>query len=321
MTGERPVVAVGDADMDLFLRVPRLPRPDEKIRAEEACERPGGMVANFAAAIAALGTTCAFMGVVGDDAFGAATLADLESRGVDVSPTVVRSGAATYFCVVLLDPSGEKALVIAPTTAMFPEPADLDLGLIRRARHVHTTAAKLETAIAAASCARAAGVPVSLDLEADHLDTAEGRVRELLALADVLFLNRRALDALVGEDAPPTVKARAARALGPAAVAVTLGREGAVVDSEEAVVSVTGHPVPVADTTGAGDCFAAAFLHARLRGQSIAAAAGFANAAAAVSTTRVGGRAALPSDTDVWAHLTRPDGMLSGSRIGAPADG
>lgn len=304
---ERPVVAVGDADVDIFLRVPRLPRSDEKIRAEEAWERPGGMVANFAAALSVLGTPCAFMGVVGDDAFGKATLVDLVGRGVDVSSTAVRPGAATYFCVVLLDPSGEKALVIAPTAAMFPEPSDLDLGLIARARHVHTTAANPDTALRVASCARAHGVPVSLDVEADHVEAAADRVRELLGLVDVLLVNRRALDVLVPGGGPAAPRARTILVLGPAAVAVTLGREGAVVaQADGETVSVPGHPVRVADTTGAGDCFAAAMVHARLRGQTIAAAARFANVAAALSTTRVGGRSAVPTEAEVFQHLSAP---------------
>src|ERR1700687_440201 len=196
------VVVVGDANMDLFLRVPHLPAADEKVRATQVEYRPGGMAANVAATLGTLGTRCVFMGVVGDDAFGQLTLDDLRTRGVDVGPTVVKGNTATYFCVVLLDPSGEKALVISPAGAQFPTPSDLDRELFARATHVHTTAANLDTALAAVSQAHTCGATVSLDLESDAIEAGCKRIGELLASIDVLFLNRPALDRLLGGASP-----------------------------------------------------------------------------------------------------------------------
>ncbi|MCA1646572.1 MAG: carbohydrate kinase family protein [Chloroflexi bacterium] len=296
------VVVVGDADMDLFLRVPHLPAADEKVRATQVEHRPGGMAANVAATLGTLGTRCVFMGAVGDDAFGQLTLDDLRARGVDVGPTVVRSKTATYFCVVLLDPSGEKALVISPSGAQFPTPSDLDPDVLARASHVHTTATNLDTALAAASQARTCGATVSLDLESDAIDAGGDRIRELLASIDVLFLNRRALDRQLGGASPTTAAACAVQALGPTLVAITLGAQGILLAGRE-VVQLAAHSVSVVDSTGAGDCFAGAFIHARQRGEAAVDAARFAAVAAALATRGVGARSALPERSAVLKLL------------------
>lgn len=302
--GGQRVVAVGDADMDIFLRVPHRPEADEKIRALAHHQCPGGMVANFAAALATLGTPCSFMGVVGDDPFGRASLADLERRGVDTSPTRIKPGWQTYYCTILLDPSGEKALVTAITDAMFPAPSDLDPAAIARASHLHTTAMWPPTALAAARHARASGVPVSLDLEADAIDAAGPQLDELLPLVDLLFMNERALARLLGPMVPPAEGARRAQELGPPTVVVTLGGAGVVVAHErEEAAAVPAHRVQVVDSTGAGDCFAAAFVHARLRGQPPLEAARFAAVAAALAVAEIGARTALPTREEVLTAM------------------
>ena len=300
----RPIVAIGDADMDIFLRVERLPRHDEKIVALAHHHCPGGMAANFASAVAMLGTPSAFMGLVGDDAFGRATLADMESRGVDTRSVRVKAGEETFFCVGLLDQSGEKALILAPTTTMSPAPADLDLDAIAGAWLIHLTAHNLATALAAAHHASMHDVLVSVDLELSGIAPEDPRFDLLFTLIDILFVNEHTLCALLGRERSLAESARLVQRRGPSTVVVTRGARGALVaHGDEPIVHVPGFAVPVVDTTGAGDCFAAAFVHSRFRGETPSESLRFAVVAAALAVTDIGARTALPTHSAVLAAM------------------
>jgi len=93
--------------------------------------------------------------------------------------------------------------------------------------------------------------------------------------------------------------ARRLRAYGPRYVAVTLGRDGAVLAGPDAAVVHPGFRVHAVDTTGAGDCFGAALILGLCREWPLKAIVSYANAAAALSTTAVGPRGFLPSDRQV----------------------
>ena len=286
--------------MDIFLRVERLPRHDEKILALSHHHCPGGMAANFASAVATLGTLSAFMGLVGDDAFGQATVADMERRGVDTRSVRVKPGEETFFCVVLLDQSGEKALILAPTTTMSPAPADLDLDAIANAWLIHMTAHDLATALAAAQHASSHQVLVSVDLELSGIATDDPRFDVLFTLIDILFMNEHTLRVLMGDESTLEESIRQVQRRGPSTVVVTRGARGAMVaHGAEPIIHAPGFAIPVVDTTGAGDCFAAAFIHSRYRGETPADALRFAVVAAALSVTAVGARSALPTHSAV----------------------
>jgi ribokinase len=89
------VVVVGSAMVDLSTYVDRLPRAGETLFATGFSQGFGGKGANQAAAIAVLGVACAMVGCVGDDLFGAATIADLETFGVDTTQVATMRGASS----------------------------------------------------------------------------------------------------------------------------------------------------------------------------------------------------------------------------------
>ncbi len=300
----RPIIAIGDADMDIFLRVERLPRRDEKVVALAYHHCPGGMAANFASAVATLGSPSAYMGIIGDDAFGQATVADMERRGVDTRSVRVKTGEETFFCVVLLDQTGEKALILAPTSTMSPSPDELDLDAIAGAWLIHLTAHDLATALAAAQHASSHQVLVTVDLELSGLAPEDPRFSQLFELVDILFVNEHTLMALIDQPVSLEDRARLVQRRGPSTVVVTRGARGALIaHDDEPIVHVPGFSVPVVDTTGAGDCFAAAFVHSRYRGETLADALQFAVVAAALSVTKIGSRTALPTHSAVLTEM------------------
>ena len=302
MTSGYEVVGVGDADVDMYLDVPHIPAHDEKVLATRAAIYPGGMVANFLVALRRLGTSCCFHGPVGDDEFGRIVRADLADHDVDLEGLVIKPGGRTYYCVILLDDSGEKSLVVAPTNCSFPEPEDIDPAIIARARHLHTTGTRPDTALLAARLAKQHDLDVSLDLEpAELADT--GQLHELLALTNLLFVNHRALELLTspGLSTPDAVATLLAH--GPQIVCITAGAAGAWVGTRDSVRHVPAFQVVTADTTGAGDTFAAAFVYGHRAGWSPIASARFAAAAAALAIGHRGGHGGAPDYEEVQSFL------------------
>jgi sugar/nucleoside kinase (ribokinase family) len=296
------VLGVGDADVDLFLGVERLPGRDEKVMGEYLGEHPGGVVANFCCAASRLGARTALVTVVGEDRYGKMAVADLEAHDVDTSLVKVRLGGITYFCVVHLDDSGEKALTVVKTDCMLPDRSEVDPDSFTRARLVHLMASDPPFATWVARQAKTRGALVSVDLEPGGASHGFSALRELLSNADLVFPNEAGLSLLTRED--PVAGAERILRLGPRVVVVTLGSKGCLIVTGDSVLRVPSFRVPVIDTTGAGDCFNGAFVTGYLRGWDFARCGEFASAAAALSVGAVGARSALPSSGEVERYLS-----------------
>lgn len=296
------VIGVGDADIDIYLDVDHIPARDEKIVATRVDLHPGGMVANFLVALCRLGISCGFHGPVGADEFGRLTLDDLSENGVDISGAVIKEGERTYFCTVMLDGSGEKSLVVAPTGCVFPKPDDVSEDHIARAsRHLHTTAAVLSTAEKALYVAKKHALTTSLDLEpsvAKHKDA----LISMLHQVDLLFINQRAA-AVLSETEDPAEAARSILVHGPSVVCVTMGGDGVFVADEANQFKVDAFPVTVVDSTGAGDCFAAGFVYGFLQRWPLKQVSTFASAVGALSVTQRGGHTGAPTSKAVDEFL------------------
>jgi len=283
------LVAFGDISMDVAVEIPRLPGPDEKLWVEIVGEYPGGMGANAAAAFAALGGHAALVASVGDDDRGARALAELTARGVDLA-SVAHLRAPTFWTLALLGAGGEKSLLQFETPALRVPWESVDWSVLDGATFAHTIADEGEGNLRLVAEARQRGVKVAVDVEPVALEA--GLRDELLAGVEVVFITPAGLESL---GAPPRAEDGAAWVLerGPSVVAVTLGREGCLVATANESQRIPGVEVQARDTTGAGDCFAGAFVWALSRGRSGFEAGRLANSMAALSTTALGSRGNL----------------------------
>jgi ribokinase len=125
----------------------------------------------------------------------------------------------------------------------------------------------------------------------------------LLALTDILVVNETEAAALANVSVDDVSSAaRAAvrlRSSGPAAVAVTLGEQGAVLAGGETRWHIPPYRVQAVDSTAAGDAWVGALAAELCAGRELLDAAVFASAAGALTTTRKGAQAALPDRTEV----------------------
>jgi sugar/nucleoside kinase (ribokinase family) len=260
---------------------------------------PGGMAGNVAAGLARLGSRVRVLGRVGDDTDGAFAVESLQQVGVDTGFVSRLEGVATFSCISLLTPDGEKSLVKLMTAAYRPEASDLTEATLKGVRHLHLTSIG-DPALCrrVVDAARSLGATASLDIErADCPDNAAALL-DAIGGFDLIFCNaesRAFVDAALKRPLAGLV----------AAVVTTLGADGAQVETAEGRISVPGFTPKIVDTTGAGDCFAAACLHARLAARlDWGDAIRFANCAAAISTTGLGAQSALPTADQVVAYLS-----------------
>jgi ribokinase len=280
------------------VEIPRLPGPDEKLWVEIVGEYPGGMGANAAAAFAALGGRAALVASVGDDERGSRALTELTGRGVDLA-AVAHLRAPTFWTLALLGAGGEKSLLQFATPALRVPWESVDWSVLDGALFAHTIADEGDGNPRLLAEARQRGVRVSVDVEPVTLDA--GMRDELLAGVEVVFITPAGLESLGAavraEDGAAWVLER-----GPSIVAVTLGHEGCLVATAGESERIPGVEVESRDTTGAGDCFAGAFLWALCRGRSAVEAGRLANSMAALSTTALGSRGNLVGLADLAAR-------------------
>ena len=294
------IVGVGESSIDEVYRLPAFPQlhgADAKVRVTSRTRSPGGQVATALCTCASFGLRAAYVGAVGGDEDGRVLLDALAARGVDT--THVRTcDAATRHAAILIDErTGERAVLWDRDPRLALTAADLPARAIAGARAVHVDNVDEEIAIAAARMARAAGRPVTTDI-----DAIGRRTEELVTAATAAIFGEAALAALTGE-ADPERALRALRRRHAATLCTTLGGRGAMLLDGDRLHRVPGYAVTAVDTTGAGDVFRGAFIYALLRGDTPEQMLTFANAAAAVSCTREGAIGGVPTLGDVQGFL------------------
>jgi ribokinase/sulfofructose kinase len=286
--------------MDLVLKMPHLPAHDEKVLGELVGRLSGGPAANFACASSRLGLKAACWAGVGDDESGRLILKDFEDFGVDTSLMQIHRQAETPFTIVMIDPTGEKAIVVIPT---FEHEYSLEIaaGALARSRMLYLMPQHLDRFLALARLAHQYGAEVMIDVEATVCGQRD-RLEQILAQTDIASFNQAGFAAAAGQ--PVSIEAaQSLLAFGPHTVMVTRGEAGSLAVTRGAVAEHPGYRVAVVDTTGAGDTFNAAFLAATLQGKPLEERLQFANAAAAISVTALGARGWLPTTSDIETFL------------------
>lgn len=246
---------------------------------------PGGVARNIAHNLAQLGLGAALISAVGRDALGTQLLAATAAAGVNTRG-VLRTGEATGSYSAALDAGGELILGVAA------------MGLLERltprrlaAQRARLAGADLLVADSNLSLATldwligfAAGRGVRLALETVSVPKG-GRLKRLLAHGRplyALFCNRAEAAALTGRS-DLRAAARLLHERGVQHVGIGLGRRGMFVSDGEAAQIVPALPTRVVDVTGAGDAAVAGTLYGLLRGDDLATAARYGQAAAALT--------------------------------------
>lgn len=242
-----------------------------------AREISGGSAANTLAGLAALGASCAFIGQVADDQLGEIFAHDIRSGGIAFETPARAGDPPTARCMIFVTPDGQRTMNTFLGASQYLPPAALNDAAIASAKVLYLEGylwdpeeprAAMRRAITAA---RSAGREVAFTLsDAFVIDRHGDDFRALIAEGqiDILFANHVELAALTGED---DFEAGLAALQGQVPMlVVTCGEKGAVAVAGGERAAVPAEPIAkVVDTTGAGDLFAAGFLHGHVNGRPL----------------------------------------------------
>ena len=274
----------------------------------------GGDTSNAVIAAARAGACTAYLTRLGQDTFGDALMALWQREGVDTSGVERDPSAPTGIYFVTHGPKGhEFSYRRAGSAASRMTPQWLPRGLVRAAGILHVSGISLaisasarDTAFAAMNEARGAGTLVSFDpnlrLKLWPLEEARAAIERAIGACD-LFLPSAEDAAVLSGHSDPHAIADWGHGLGARQVVLKLGADGALVSDGQRREQIDGHRVAIVDATGAGDCFCGNLLARLALGDSIFAAARYANAAAAIAVQGFGAVAPLPRPDQVRALL------------------
>jgi ribokinase len=291
------VVVVGSINVDLVLRLPRLPAPGETVLGGALTRQPGGKGANQAAAAAVAGARAYLVGAVGS-ADGQDSVAELAAAGVDVS-WVRRVPEPTGLAIVqVADDTGENQIAVVPGANAAVSASDVDAALSALAPgpadvvvlSCELTGPPLRLAAHVARSSRARLVVNPAPADPDFVDLLAGAIATP---------NERELAVLTAADRPvaETAAALSDRTGGP--VVVTLGARGALLADSGVLEHVAAHQVVARDTTGAGDTLSGVLAASLAQGSDLRTAVRRAVVAAALAVTREGARTGLPTAAEI----------------------
>ncbi|WP_140231153.1 adenosine kinase [Sphingomonas japonica] len=241
-------------------------------------EVSGGSAANTIAGIAALGGKCGFIGQVADDQLGQVFKHDINAAGIRFDTPPRAGEPTTARCLIFVTPDGQRTMnTFLGASQFLPEHA-IDREMIAGGAILYLEGylwdpeeprAAMRAAI---DVARAAGRRVAFTLSDVFCISRHGDdFRQLMAdgLIDILFANENELLALCQTEDFEAAVAQAAAQV--PVLVVTRSEHGAIAVKDGERVAVAAEPIArVVDTTGAGDLFAAGFLHGQAQGRDVA---------------------------------------------------
>jgi ribokinase len=292
----RRIVIVGSSGTDMIIKLDRIPRPGETLLGGEFHVTGGGKGANQAVSAARAGGNVAFVARVGQDEFGEQAIAAFVKERINVDHVYRDRKVSTGVALIFVDQQGENSIGVAPGANARLSPAD-----VKKSRKIFTGASvmvvqleiPLDTVQTAALLAAQSGARVILNPA-----PARPLPDELLRHVSILTPNETEAELLTGirvdNDSTAAKAAAVLRARGVQTVILTLGARGALLASDESTQIVAGFKVKAIDTTGAGDVFNGALAVALAEEKALKDAVRFANAAAAISVTRLGAQPSAP---------------------------
>lgn len=287
-------------------------------------QNPGGAPANMLIASTKLGLKTAFIGKVGADMHGDFLKEVLERQNVDVSGLIQDPNYFTTLAFVDLKENGERIFSFSrkPGADTQLKVEELNVTLLEQTRLFHFGSLSLTTepcrlaTYKAISCAKKAGAIISYDPNyRKSLWTTESiainEMRAPLPYVDIIKISDEETKLLTGFQ-EPELAAKSLIEKGIKIVVITLGANGAFLQTKEDSCLVPSFKSKVVDTTGAGDSFWGGFTSQLLKTKKsldtlsfdeLCECVRFANAVASICVTRRGAIPALPTIDEVLQKL------------------
>ena len=300
-----PIIVFGSINMDLVVYSDKQPTKGETILGNSFETFQGGKGANQAVAVAKLGLPVSLIGKVGNDVFGDELLENLNRETVDTSMIVRHEGPSGVAFIYVFEQTSENHIIVISGSnkeVKSNQISDKELStsdvLISQ---LEVPPSEIEDLFIRA---KNSGTYRMLNA-APALDISKNLIRE----TDLLVMNESELENLSErsvdkENIDSIVEAINVLNLKTTqSIAVTLGSKGVYVYTNQKGDFIDGHKIEAVDTTGSGDCFIGALATHYLKSNDLLDSVNFANKAAALSVTKRGASASMPTLEEVVNFL------------------
>ncbi len=267
---------------------------------------PGGSAANTIVGLSRLGARAAFVGAVGSDEIGRNVLKNLKQE--KVKPLVLVKKGFSGNSLVFSDDNGERTIYVFPGVNDCTRASDIPpnaVQAIEESEYFHSSTFaclnsfdSLKTQLALAKKSNMFSfAPGNLYTNPEGIarKTNNSIIQKLLGMTDILFSNREECRMLTGKDDYVKASKNLIKSYGIGTVALTLGKKGCYIRTKNDAVTVPSFkPRRIADTTGAGDAFAAGFLFGLVNRKNPETSGKIGNYVAAKCIEETGARKGLP---------------------------
>ena len=299
------IVVIGSSNTDMIIKMDKIPVPGETVLGGEFSIAAGGKGANQAVAAARAGGDVTLIACIGKDMFGQQALDGFITDKINVDYIFRDEKAASGVALIFVDKNGENSIAVASGANYKLTPEHINKSrdaLISAQIMVMQLETPIETVTAAARLAKENGVKVILNPA-----PAQALEDKLLQTISILTPNESESEILTGVKViDDTSAAKAAGVLlnkGLEAVLITLGSRGVFLATQDRSHIIPGFQVKAVDTTAAGDVFNGALAVSLAENKSIEDSIRFANAAGALSVTKLGAQPSAPGRQEIENFL------------------
>jgi ribokinase len=287
------VYGLGQCAWDYIGQIEKYPPADTKYEMTSLIMQGGGPVATALVALTRWGYSCSFCGVIGDDLLGSHIVDSLNYEDVDTSQVIIRKDKNSQFAFIAAEKKGGKRTIFwRRPTGKAAMPEEINYDMIRKARIFYTDGLFPAASIAAAHVAKKTGTMVITDA-----GTLREGMLELAKYSDYFIVSESFAKSLIHENNPKKACLEL-KNICPGIIGVTLGARGYVVLNYNEWIERPAYPVNSIDTTGCGDLFHAGIALGALKGWDLEKMLDFSAWAAARVSSKLGGRAGIPSIMD-----------------------
>lgn len=301
------IVVIGSSNIDLIMKMERLPEKGETVSDGVFMQVYGGKGANQAVAAARAGGNVSFVSCVGDDAYTPQMLKNYRDDGINTRFVFREKDIASGHALIMIGSEGMNCISVAPGAnyKLSPDRIDEALSVIEDAAIiVMQFEIPEETIKHIIDWANTKHIPVMWNVApARNFDFSYIPKVNILVLNDVEAGFLAEMDVNNKNDAE--VAAEKLIAKGVEKVIITLGAQGAFVATKDKKVSVSANTVNAVDTTAAGDTFCGSLAVAFVEGKTLKESLKFASAAAAISVTRMGAQPSIPNRKEIDEFLKK----------------
>ena len=296
----KKIIVIGSANTDMVVKADKLPLPGETVMGGVFFMNAGGKGANQAVAAARLGGDVTFVAKVGTDIFGKQTIEGLQKEGVNTTYVFEDANAPSGTALITVNNEGENCIVVAPGANANLLPKDVEA--VKTLNEAEILLVQLEipmeTIAFVIQKAKEKGQKVILN-------PAPAQVLADELLEDLFLITPNETEAALLTGIQVVDKMTAAQAAdflqskGVQNVVITLGKQGAYLQTNALKILVDAPSVKAVDTTAAGDTFSGAIAVAVAEQMDWEKALQFACRAASISVTRLGAQASVPYRNEI----------------------